>query len=310
MDDGLPENFVRQIREFFQERGSAWLERLPELLAECEHRWNLTLLPAFPNLSFNYVTPVTLADGTPAVLKAGVPHKELFSEMEALRVYDGRGSVRLLEADSEQGIMILERLSPGTMLTGMADNAHDVEATAIAAEVMRALWQPVTEAKTASLFPTVSDWMEGLQEMRAHFRGGTGPFRAALLDEAEGLAKELLASQDAPVLLHGDLHHDNILVSERGWLAIDPKGLLGEPAYEVGALLRNFWEDRHTLSDKAQITERRVYQLAEELNLDRERVRGWGVAQAVLSAWWCVEDGGEMGPEAMETAELIAAVKV
>jgi streptomycin 6-kinase len=307
----LPENFVRQIRETFQERGDAWLERLPTLLADCERRWNLTLLPAFPNLSFNYVAPVTLADGSPAVLKAGVPHKELFSEMEALRLYDGRGSVRLLEADSEQGIMILERLQPGTMLTGLADEAHDAQATSIAADVMRGLWRPVTDAETMALFPTTGDWMQGLQKMRAHFGGGSGPFRAALMDEAEGLAKELLASQAAPVLLHGDLHHDNILASQRGgWLAIDPKGILGEPAYEVGALLRNFWQDRHMLSDLAQITEHRVYQLAEELNLDRARVRGWGVAQAVLSAWWGVEDGGEMGPESMETAELIAAVKV
>ena len=340
MDDGtLPERFVRQIRDTFQERGEAWLERLPALLADCARRWNLTLLPAFPNLSFNYVAPVVLSDGTPAVLKAGVPHKELWSEMAALRVYAGRGSVRLLDSDREQGLLLLERLQPGTMLTALADDAHDAQATSIAAEVMRNLWRPVSEEKTAeeqeeqngakspgktpqktsTPFPVIGDWLEGLQKMRAHFGGGSGPFRPALADEAEGLARELLASQAAPVLLHGDLHHDNILASEpsahsdtgrHGWLAIDPKGIVGEPAYEVGALLRNLWPERHALSNPARTTERRVHQLAEELNLDRARVRGWGVAQAVLSAWWCVEDGGDMGPESIATAELIAAVKV
>ena len=75
-------------------------------------------------------------------------------------------------------------------------------------------------------------------------------------------------------------------------------------------MLRNLWPDRHALSNPARTTERRVYQLAEELNLDRARVRGWGVTQAVLSAWWCVEDGGDMGPESIATAELIAAVRV
>ena len=229
MDNGtLPEHFVRQIRDTFQERGDAWLERLPVLLADCARRWNLTLLPAFSNLSLNYVAPAILSDGSPAVLKAGVPHKELWSEMAALRVYAGRGSVRLLDSDREQGLLLLERLQPGTMLTALADDAHDAQATSIAADVMRNLWRPISEEKsaeeqtgektpekTSTPFPVIGDWLEGLQRMRAHFGGGSGPFRPALADEAEALARELLASQAAPVLLHGDLHHDNILASER-----------------------------------------------------------------------------------------------
>jgi streptomycin 6-kinase len=293
--------------DFSVQHPELW-ERLPTLLADCASRWALTVLPPFPNLSFNYVAPVLRADGTEAVLKLGLPHKELLMEIEALRVYDGRGSVRLLEADPEQGALLLERLRPGVTLTTLADEAHDAQATSLAADVMRGLWRPVPVQHE---FPHVSDWAKGLQRLRAHFEGGVGPFSRALVEQAETLFVELLASSAEPVVLHGDLHHDNILASRRSeWLAIDPKGLVGEPAYEVGTMLRNLWPDRHTIVDPTRLLERRAYQLAEELEIERARVRGWAVAQAVLSAWWCVEDDSDCWEGTLAIAELLAAIKV
>ena len=303
----LPESFTRIIEGVFKEQGTLWLQHLPALLADCAERWSLTVLPPFPNLSFNYVTPVVLADGSDAVLKVGVPHKELWSEMEALRVFGGRGSVRLLEADRDRGAMLLRRVKPGTPLTTLADEVHDTQATSIAANVMRKLWQPIP---TEHNFPSVVDWARGLARMRAHFDGGVGPFPAALVEEAETLFAELLASSAPPSLLHGDLHHDNILETENGnWLAIDPKGLIGEFAYEVGAILRNLWPARHTIYNPQRLLERRVYQFAEELELERARVRGWGVAQAVLSAWWSIEDGDNGWQETVAVAQWIAELK-
>ena len=308
----LPTKFSQTITEVFGERGREWLERLPTTLAECEQRWNLTLLPAFPNLSFNYVAPVIRADGSDAVLKAGVPHKELWTETAALRVYDGRGCARLLDADAVRGFLLLERLRPGTPLTTLADETNDAKATSIAASVMRQLWRP---APTEHAFLQCHDWAQGMERMRAHFDGGVGPFPKRLVEEAETLWTELLADAAPPVLLHGDLHHDNILAADRNtdssrWLAIDPKGLVGEPAYEVGALLRNLWPERHALSDPDKMFERRVWQLAEELGFSRERVRGWAVAQSVLSAWWCIEDGGDSWQSAISAAEQLAAIKI
>lgn len=303
----LPDSFVRTILTTFNGRGSAWLERLPSLLTDCARRWSLTILSPFPNLSFNYVAPVIRADGTKAVLKAGVPHKELLTEIAALKLYNGRNIVRLLESDGEWGVLLLEQLTPGTVLTALADEANDERATSVAASVMRGLWRP---APPEHQFPTVRDWAGGLQRLRKHFGGGVGPFPIALVEEAETLFVELLDSASGPVLLHGDLHHDNILSAGRQpWLAIDPKGVVGEPAYEVGALLRNLWKDRHELANPGRMLERRVAQLAEELEVDRARVRGWGVAQAVLSAWWCLEDNDDCWESAVATAELLAAVK-
>jgi streptomycin 6-kinase len=91
--------------------------------------------------------------------------------------------------------------------------------------------------------------------------------------------------------LHGDLHHYNILSAERQpWLAIDPKGIVGEPAYETGALIRNPVPQILSAPNLDRILARRIHQLSDELGYDRQRVYGWAVAQAVLSAWWTYED--------------------
>jgi streptomycin 6-kinase len=304
----IPEKFARFMIELHEDAGAAWLERLPALIDDCAQRWSLTMQPPY-SLSYNYVAPATRADGTPVVLKVGFPSDEIPEQIPALRHYAGHGMAQLLEADSEWGAFVLERLLPGTTLVQVAD---DEQATAIAAEVMRQIWRgPGGGPPPVFPFPSIADWAQGMQRMRVHFRGGTGPFPRALVEEAESLFVELLASQAAPVLLHGDLHHDNILSAARApWLAIDPKGVVGEPAYEVGALLRNWQPTLFAMPDPARATARRVDQLAEALGFDRARVRGWGLAQAVLSAWWTVEDSGYGWEPTIAVAELLAAVKV
>jgi streptomycin 6-kinase len=298
----LPDTFVRTINMTFKEAGAAWLDNLPALIAECETLWSIRVLPPFPNLSYNYVAPAVRADGSDAVLKLGVPNPEMLTEIAAMRLYDGHGIARLLEADSACGMMLFERLLPGTPLTSIT---NDEQATRIAAQVMRDLWvkPPVDHA-----FSSVADWIAGMGKLRPHFGGGTGPFPDHLLDQAERLFAELLASSDAPVLLHGDLHHDNILAAQRApWLAIDPKGVTGEPAYEVGALMRNpigveQWPDlRRVLSRRFDI-------LHEMLGFDRQRMIAWSLAQAVLSAWWFIEDGYEEWEFEMILAEHFAAL--
>ena len=165
---------------------------------------------------------------------------------------------------------------------------------------MRQLWRPVPPDHT---FPTVARWAKGMQRLRAEFGGGTGPFPSRLVEKAERLFADLLGSMNAPVLLHGDLHHWNILAAERRpWLAIDPKGIAGEPAYEVGALLRNRLDAG---PDIRRLTMRRVDQLAEALGFDRKRLWAWCLAQAVLSAWWSYEDHGGGWEEMIEFAELL-----
>ena len=301
----IPESFALFMLAVHGEEGREWLAQLPEILARCKQRWHLTLGQPFPNLSYHYVIPAIRDDGTRVVLKAHSPTGEFPEETEAIRLFDGHGMVRLLAYDMQDEVMLLERLHPGASLRKMTD---DVRAISIAAEVMKRLWRPVPQKHS---FDTVEKWGKGFERLRQRYGGGNGPFPKALLEQAEKLYAELSASMGQRVLLHGDLHQDNILSSERdGWLAIDPKGLIGEPEYETGDLLRNFLPELLEMSDPKAILARRIDQLAEELGFERERVWGWGLSQAVLSAEWTVEDSGQMNGGVLTCARLLSELKI
>ena len=298
----IPPDFADRMMRLYGDAGTQWIADLPGLIADCARRWGLVVQRPFANLSFNYAAPATRQDATAVVLKIGFPNKELHTEIEALAHYNGCGIAQLYEFDAEQGAFLLERLQPGTMLSEVAD---DETATRIAAEVMRQLWQPPPPSHA---FPTITDWSQGLDRLRKEFNGGTGPFPARLVEIAETLFTDLLASQAEQVLLHGDLHHYNILRAERQeWLAIDPKGVVGEPAYEIGALLRNPFDFLDTPNPQRKLA-RRVDILSEYLSLDSQRIIGWGIAQAVLSSWWSYEDEGEVWTEAVTCADLLATI--
>jgi streptomycin 6-kinase len=292
------------MTELHGQRGLAWLRDLPALIAHLAHRWRVQLDPPFEGLSYSYAAPGVRWDGAQLVLKCTVPNRELDTEIEALRRFGGKGAVRLLESNAELGAVLLERVTPGTPLVTLGD---DERATDIAIRVMRRLWQP---PPAEHVFPTVAGWGMGFQRLRNCFGGGTGCFPADLVQKAEMEYEELTASMAEPVLLHGDLHHGNILLSRsRGWLAIDPKGVVGEPAYETGALLRNPYPDLLSWPNLSQITQRRLDQLAEELDLDRERLAGWAFAQAVLSAWWSYEDHGQDWEQSLALAHSLAELR-
>ena len=291
-------DFVRNTVDVHGAVGAAWLRALPGLIEQCERRWRLEAMPPVSPQTHNYVAPAVRQDGTEVMLKLGVPHAGLADEIEALRAFDGHGAARVLEADVDLGAMVLERLKPGLMLSHVVD---DEDATSIAANVMRRLWRPVPVDHS---LPTVADWAAGLSKLRGRFAGGTGPVPARLVERAEALFSELIASMGERVLLHGDLHHYNILSAEREpWLAIDPKGVEGEPEFELWQFMRNRLE-RSQDSEKA--LPRLVDQFADELGLDRERIVGWGVAQSVLSLWWGIQDHGQVSKQEMGTTELFA----
>jgi streptomycin 6-kinase len=295
--------FERNVIDVHGDAGARWLRSLPDLIASFEQRWSLTAGDPF-GLSYNYVTRVTQADDTPAVLKLCVPgDREFITEIATLRAFDGQGAVRLLNADVDQAVMLIEHLQPGAALSSLEDS----RATSAAASVMRRLWRP---APSDQAFPHIADWAAGLRRLRERFGGGTGPLPADVFAEAELLFEQLIKTMATPVLLHGDLHHGNILSAQRdSWLAIDPKGLIGEPACETGALLRNPMPELLMAQNPRQILERRLDQLADELELDRSRIGGWALAQAVLSAAWSVEDHGRGWEPAIACARLLSTIK-
>jgi streptomycin 6-kinase len=306
--DDLDGAFRARMISVFHDDGAAWLERLPSLLDAFAARWRIEVGATFAPLSYAYVAAATRADGQPCVLKASVPRDDLRFEIEAMRHYGGRGAVRLLESDVDAGVMLLERAEPGTPLISLDD---DAEATWIAAGVMRALWRPPVDA---SALPTLADWpWRAFEDMRARHEGGSGELPKALFERAESLWADLLSTQAPAVVLHGDLHHWNIVRAQRAaWLAIDPHGVVGEPAFEVAPYMRNPVADPGNpyetrllarQPDVRAVLARRLDIFTDALGIDRHRLRDWSIAYAVVSACWSDESHHR---HTMEQAVMVA----
>jgi streptomycin 6-kinase len=227
--------------------------------------------------------------GERLVLKLLPEGSDEFGSAAVLRHWNGVGAVRIV--DEAPGAVLIERLTPGEDLCDLVRTGRDDAATHILCDVMAKLNRP---APAKLLQRSIVDWGQGFARNRGAALAVGMP--ADLIDQGEALFFELCASQATPIVLHGDLQHYNVLHDAvRGWLAIDPKGILGEPAYETGAMLRNPNEDLELSADSAVIA-RRADIMCERLGLDRERVIGWCFAQWILSILWAIQDHLDYSP--------------
>jgi streptomycin 6-kinase len=223
--------------------------------------------------------------GESVVLKAAKIHDDEWRSGEVLAAFGGIGAARVME--HVEGAVLMERAVPGDVLARMSLDGHDDEATRMLAELIASMRPRMLDKVT-----TVRDHGAALERC-----AGDESLGPELLQRAKTEYAALCASQGRPCLLHGDLHHYNVIRdAKRGWLAIDPKGLVGELEYEVGAALRNPYERPELLADPATI-KRRIRCFETELALDGNRILRWAFAQAVLAAAWELEEGQPLGPE-------------
>jgi streptomycin 6-kinase len=248
-----------------------WLARVPQLLQGCVEEWDLRLGDPYELGAAGYAVRVELSDGTPAVLKLIYPHREAEHEAEALRVWDGEGAVRLLAYDEGRWAMLLERCEPGTLLA----KAEPDEALAVLIGLLPRLWKHVG----APFRPLADEAMWWVDCLPAEWDTAGRPFERRLLDAAIDRLRALADSQGEEVLLHQDLHGDNVLSAKREpWLVIDPKPLAGEREFAVAPIVRDP-ELGHSRRDVLH----RLDRLTAELGLDRDRARGWTIGQTI--AW-------------------------
>jgi streptomycin 6-kinase len=248
-----------------------WLERVPRLVSECVDLWDLGLGEPYAAGAAGYTARVDLPDGTPAVLKLIYPHREAEQEAAALQHLDGVGAVRLVAHDRERWALLLERCEPGTPLWQVGgDSALDV-----IVELLPRLWKPAG-APFRPLADEAAWWVE---QLPGEWERAGRPVERALLDAGIDALRELPKSQDDQVLVHQDLHGENILAAQREpWLVIDPKPLVGEREFALAPVVRSF-----ELGDTRRDVIRRLDRLSSELGLDRERARWWTIGQTL--AW-------------------------
>ena len=245
----------------------AWLEALPQTIRNLQDVWCLSLQEPFDNheASCAWVARAVRGDGTPAVLKVGMPHMEGAHELQGLRFWDGCPTVRLLEADADLNAMLLESCEPGFSLRRLRDVDQDV----VIAGLLRRLWRPpVVPHPFRPLGAMTNFWTEETMAAR------TWP-DAGLVSEGLRLFDELSRPSSDDVLLATDLHAGNVLRAEREpWLVIDPKPFVGDRAYDATQHLFNC-TDRVLMDPEATI--RRFTDL---LEVDYERVRLWMFARS------------------------------
>jgi len=284
----VPPELAEKIRDYYPGVGTAWLDELPVLVERCVVMWDLTLLPAFsPGGESSWTAPVRLPDGAPAVLQLTVPMPVVHDHVNALRAWNGHGAVRPFAHEPSIRATLTERCVPGTEAMGLSAD----EADAVATSVLPQLWSAdPADASDAVPLATVCTPRAEVMEARAGDlagRGDVGAFR-----DAAALFRSLPDSTDRTVLVHGDFSRRNVLLSERGWLAIDPSTAVGDPAFDVGMFLQHDYPSRS-----------RVDRLAGQLGLHRDRTRAWVFALLIQGASWCLA----VGEDAEYRADVAAA---
>jgi streptomycin 6-kinase len=264
--------------------GAEWLDRLPQLVADCADRWSLDVgEPISAHISF--VAEATAADDTPAILKINFPEEESEHEADALEHWRGEGAARLLAYDHRRRALLVERCEPGDQLWSVED---EEQANREAASVLRRLWRDADdELPFRRLEALAESWASELPE---RWQKLGHPFERSLLDAGVSFLRELGPTQSELVVAHQDFHGGNVLRATREpWLAIDPKPLLAEREFDTASLLRDRRNELTGDPRAAHRIRRRLDQLSAELELDRERMRGWALAHALA---WGVDESG------------------
>ena len=275
------EKFQQFIMATYGSQGKNWLAELPNLIEHIAKKWDLSYLSPLEHLSYHYLLK-GFQQSKPVILKLGLDITALQHEALVLNTFSNCGVIQVLAQDL--GALLLECAIPGTLLK-VTYPSQDNYAVLVTCKLIQRLQQVPSVNYPV---PTIQHWLEVLNK---HW-----DIPKPYLTLARKLRDNLLSTATSPILLHGDLHHDNILKHGENWVIIDPKGVMGEPIYEVAAYIRNPIETLFTVHDLPEITKNRILAFSKFFNYDPERIHHWCFVQAVLSWIWAIEDNTDYQP--------------
>jgi streptomycin 6-kinase len=281
----VPDRLAHTVVAAFGDVGRDWLARLPSLVADAARSWQLQVgAPFEPGGNVGWVAPVRRADGSDAVLKVECPGHRNLSAAKGLHHWAGRGAARLLDSDEASQVLLLERCVPGTN----GDDLDDATANEAVASVLSDLH--TVEPPAEDEFEPLAIWVEHFREtMWDWFDRFERPVDRRVVEQADELFTSLTSSSADTVLLHGDLGPGNVVLSERGWLSIDPYPVVGDRTFDVGHDLSR--GPRRDLRDARE----QVAFFADRLDLDARRIAGWAFACCVHVALECRSVGDAVG---------------
>ncbi|GAA2510663.1 aminoglycoside phosphotransferase family protein [Winogradskya humida] len=278
---------------------ASWLSSLPSLVTSLSAEWDFSVGPAYEDATEAFVAPATLGDGTPAVLKLLVPRRGTAAqdEITVLRLAGGSGLARLLRSDVERSALLLERLGP-SMASGSLPPAARL---AILTDLAQRVWRPASGLRTGA---EKGVWLR--EHIVRRWEEVGRPCSARTVHHALACADRRIAAHDdaRAVLVHGDVHQWNALQAGDGWKLVDPDGLLAEPEYDLGVLMR---EDPVELMHTDPWD--RAHWLAARTGLNATAIWEWGVVERVSTGLLAVSIGLQpIGDQMLAAADAISAL--
>jgi streptomycin 6-kinase len=283
----LPRQLVANVGNWDQhELTPGWLDSLPATVADLCAKWSIELDPAIPD---TYITLVLLGHSDalgPVVIKSSPLADEFRAEATALKLAAGENVARLYDVDFRRSVMVIERIVPGMQLLHAA--MTDEDATRLAAEIVATMWRPVPNPD--GLHP-LRQWMRALFDWSPR----SDLIAPDLVRHAQELGSSLLAESSREYLLHGDFQHHNLLQRASGaWAIIDPKGVIGDPGFEIAAWMYNP-PGVTARDDYLELVARRAAICAEVWGIDQDELLAWAFVGAVLSMCWSATDPAPEG---------------
>lgn len=261
-------NLEKNVLAVWGQEGQSWLNRLPDTIQSVAEYWGLSDIQAVPNMSYNYV-----AKGKqkikPVVLKVSCDKELIESEYLALKHFNGIGSIAVLDKNEAWNALLLDQAIPGRSL-------KDIDAGKAIPHYAGIVRQLASIKKPGQSFEYAGKWAMAIDRI------SDPRIKREWLQKAKKLRNFLLNSTEPEYLCHGDLHFDNIIQHNDTWVSIDPKGVMGEMAFEAAAF---------DLPNKN--IERCIDALANALNLNKSRLLGWIFLRIIISTQWFIEDNGD-----------------
>lgn len=288
-------SFAPWIKNNFGKKGEKWLSDLPEIIDILSARYKLFDIKPIDNSVYNFTALGEQYDGEPVFLKIGFHLSEIKREVAAIKALKNDNMINLIASDQEYNAILLPNLFP-------ADNLHSLNnenrQNYIAADLISKM---PCEVISDFSFPLLTDWFDTIKNF---LNKPDHRIPVKYLKNTVSLFSELEKDKISDKLLHGDLHHYNILKSESKWLVIDPKGVIGNPIYETAAFMYN--PSPHFLKYKnlKTVINNRFNTFSEISGYHYRNIAAMAYCQSVLSACWCVMDQQNCYKNALTAADL------
>lgn len=290
----LNPSFIKNIHATYGQEGEVWLNNLSSQLIRLSAQWGFQMIHPMRGMSYNFVAIVKLPSGL-AILKIAPPAAQIIAEAEWLKAHK-KNVPTIFQIDKQNNAYLMEKIEPGISLKNLLKEGSDEEATRIIAQVISDLQS--TETLLQGNYQHISEHVSSFAFLRGHIDEN-------IIERVESIFKELCEDRSNDIVLHGDLHHDNILKNNTTWSVIDPRGYIGEPCAEVGPMIFNPLDCFPEHLSLQNIIKTRINILAEMLPFDLERIKAWGFCLALRSAAWDIESFSRPNERTIVIAKIL-----